>query len=180
MLWRLTLAVVALACVGGICSCVRADVTSRLILPRDYGVKLCGREFIRAVIFTCGGSRWRRSTDGDSDAFRWTSLSGLTQADPQNTWQQSSELPDNRSLLRAPFSSSLADLVALRGVFEDQKQLPSDPLDKSPPSAVLREREANPSAADWPVTKKKRNFSLGVAGMCCSQGCTKNDIGRLC
>lgn len=28
-----------------------------------YGVKLCGREFIRAVIFTCGGSRWRRSLD---------------------------------------------------------------------------------------------------------------------
>ncbi|XP_061044725.1 relaxin-3 [Eubalaena glacialis] len=26
-----------------------------------YGVKLCGREFIRAVIFTCGGFRWRRS-----------------------------------------------------------------------------------------------------------------------
>ncbi|XP_037674295.1 relaxin-3 isoform X2 [Choloepus didactylus] len=26
-----------------------------------YAVKLCGREFIRAVIFTCGGSRWRRS-----------------------------------------------------------------------------------------------------------------------
>ncbi|XP_053102545.1 insulin-like peptide INSL5 isoform X2 [Hemicordylus capensis] len=23
-------------------------------------VKLCGREFIRAVVFTCGGSRWRR------------------------------------------------------------------------------------------------------------------------
>lgn len=26
-----------------------------------FGVKLCGREFIRAVIFTCGGSRWRRA-----------------------------------------------------------------------------------------------------------------------
>ncbi|XP_004715545.1 relaxin-3 [Echinops telfairi] len=26
-----------------------------------YGVKLCGREFIRAVIFICGGSRWRRA-----------------------------------------------------------------------------------------------------------------------
>ncbi|KAM4888041.1 relaxin-3 [Thomomys bottae] len=45
-----------------------------------YGVKLCGREFIRAVIFTCGGSRWRRGdflahdslgdvfSDTDSDA----------------------------------------------------------------------------------------------------------------
>ncbi|XP_044851187.1 relaxin-3-like [Mauremys mutica] len=30
-----------------------------------YGVKLCGREFIRAVIFTCGGSRWRRAGDLD-------------------------------------------------------------------------------------------------------------------
>uniref|UniRef100_A0A4W5K966 Insulin-like domain-containing protein n=1 Tax=Hucho hucho TaxID=62062 RepID=A0A4W5K966_9TELE len=29
-----------------------------------YGVKLCGREFIRAVIFTCGGSRWRRGGGG--------------------------------------------------------------------------------------------------------------------
>ena len=63
MLWRVSLAV-AVVCVGGICnSCVRADVRSRLIIPRDYGVKLCGREFIRAVIFTCGGSRWKRSSD---------------------------------------------------------------------------------------------------------------------
>ncbi|XP_066468792.1 relaxin-3 [Tiliqua scincoides] len=47
-----------------------------------YGVKLCGREFIRAVIFTCGGSRWRRAGDlgalpgGDSaEAFIATSSS---------------------------------------------------------------------------------------------------------
>ncbi|KAJ3600652.1 hypothetical protein NHX12_031630 [Muraenolepis orangiensis] len=36
----------------------------------SYGVKLCGREFIRAVIFTCGGSRWKRSlgsTEEDQD-----------------------------------------------------------------------------------------------------------------
>ncbi|KFP13778.1 Relaxin-3, partial [Egretta garzetta] len=23
-------------------------------------MKLCGRDFIRAIIFTCGGSRWKR------------------------------------------------------------------------------------------------------------------------
>lgn len=63
MLWRVALAVV---CIGGACSSVRADVLGRMILPRDYGVKLCGREFIRAVIFTCGGSRWKRSTEGDA------------------------------------------------------------------------------------------------------------------
>ena len=68
MLWRLSLAV-AVVCVSGICSCVKADVMSRLIIPRDYGVKLCGREFIRAVIFTCGGSRWKRSTEGGIGGF---------------------------------------------------------------------------------------------------------------
>ncbi|XP_039567767.1 insulin-like peptide INSL5 [Passer montanus] len=26
-------------------------------------VRLCGRDFIRAVVFTCGGSRWRRHRD---------------------------------------------------------------------------------------------------------------------
>lgn len=65
MLRGVTLAV-AVVCVGCVCHCVQADPMSRLIIPRDYGVKLCGREFIRAVIFTCGGSRWRRSTDGGS------------------------------------------------------------------------------------------------------------------
>ncbi|CAL8332080.1 unnamed protein product [Merluccius merluccius] len=35
-----------------------------------YGVKLCGREFIRAVIFTCGGSRWRRSIGDSGETLR--------------------------------------------------------------------------------------------------------------
>lgn len=36
-------------------------------------VKLCGREFLRAVVYTCGGSRWRRfpvesDTDGETNS----------------------------------------------------------------------------------------------------------------
>ncbi|XP_029774642.1 relaxin-3 [Suricata suricatta] len=53
-----------------------------------YGVRLCGREFIRAVIFTCGSSRWRRSdilareaTDTDSDTD-----SELDEAAASSTW----------------------------------------------------------------------------------------------
>ncbi|XP_010783677.1 insulin-like peptide INSL5 [Notothenia coriiceps] len=38
---------------------VRAEVNA---------VKLCGREFLRAVVYTCGGSRWRRFlSDSDMD-----------------------------------------------------------------------------------------------------------------
>ncbi|XP_076614951.1 prorelaxin H1 [Chaetodon auriga] len=178
MLWRLTLAV-AVVCVGGICSCVQADLMSKLILPRDYGVKLCGREFIRAVIFTCGGSRWRRSTEGDLDPIQWSSFSDVTVEDNHHTWQPAAGLTDDPSPLRLSSSYSLADLLALYG----QQQSLSDPaaLRASQPSVVLAEPDGNPAEADRPVSSKmKRNFSLGVAGKCCNQGCTKNDIGRLC
>ncbi|XP_048845663.1 relaxin-3-like [Brienomyrus brachyistius] len=45
-------------------------------------VKLCGREFIRAVVYTCGGSRWRRVLDQPEshvrDAEDQSSLENLT------------------------------------------------------------------------------------------------------
>ncbi|XP_061681750.1 insulin-like 5a [Syngnathoides biaculeatus] len=41
-------------------------------------VKLCGREFLRAVVYTCGGSRWRRVlADSDIDGEE-NSLESLT------------------------------------------------------------------------------------------------------
>ncbi|XP_070707046.1 prorelaxin H1 [Pempheris klunzingeri] len=177
MLWRLTLAV-AVVYVGGVCSGVKADVMSRLIMPRDYGVKLCGREFIRAVIFTCGGSRWKRSTD--SDPLWWSDLSDVTVEDGRHTRQLAA---DGRSDLLAAASSSLSDLLALYGavgVGQQPLSVPS-PLQRSQLAVVLGEQDGNPAAADWATpSKRKRNFSLGVAGKCCNQGCTKNDIGRLC
>ncbi|XP_034558680.1 insulin-like 5a [Notolabrus celidotus] len=48
-----------LLCVAVQVEQVRAEVKA---------VKLCGREFLRAVVYTCGGSRWRRFlSDMDSD-----------------------------------------------------------------------------------------------------------------
>ncbi|XP_026179465.1 insulin-like peptide INSL5 [Mastacembelus armatus] len=41
-------------------------------------VKLCGREFLRAVVYTCGGSRWRRFfTDPDMDGLSTGEQSSL-------------------------------------------------------------------------------------------------------
>lgn len=51
-----------LLCAAVHVSQVRAEVKA---------VKLCGREFLRAVVYTCGGSRWRRvlaDMDMDADA----------------------------------------------------------------------------------------------------------------
>ncbi|KAL2089711.1 hypothetical protein ACEWY4_014399 [Coilia grayii] len=49
----LSVPVLALLLLSALCALteVRGDMKT---------VKLCGREFIRAVVYTCGGSRWRR------------------------------------------------------------------------------------------------------------------------
>ncbi|XP_075311764.1 prorelaxin H1 [Odontesthes bonariensis] len=180
MLWRVSLAV-AVVCIGGICNCVRADVMSRLMVPRDYGVKLCGREFIRAVIFTCGGSRWKRSIDGDLDPLLWNSFGDVTAEDDEQTLNRGEELTDNRPPLPGAPSYSLADLLTLYRATSGRQQPSLRVPALMGESTDLGEQEGNRDVANWPVpSKKKRNFSLGVAGMCCSQGCTKNDIGRLC
>ncbi|XP_068430950.1 prorelaxin H1 [Clinocottus analis] len=182
MLCRLTLAV-AVVCVGGICNCMKADLMSRLMMPRDYGVKLCGREFIRAVIFTCGGSRWKRSTEVDTDPFQWSSLSDGTMEGMQHTWQTGPEYTaDNLSPLQIGHASSLADLLAFYGARGDPQQ-PSLTDSALQTSAVFGEQDGNRAAAAADgrrQSKQRRSFSLGVAGKCCSQGCSKNDIGRLC
>ncbi|XP_075901108.1 prorelaxin H1 [Nelusetta ayraudi] len=160
MLRGATLAVAAV-CLGCVCHCLQAELMSRLVVPRDYGVKLCGREFIRAVIFTCGGSRWRRSAESSSGPLQWTL-----------TADAAADLPEVTSALGS--LSSLADLVA----FYRQRGWS---LELEEEEEQQQQQQQHLVPADGPTSsKKKRNFSLGVAGKCCSQGCTKNDIGRLC
>ncbi|XP_007566665.1 prorelaxin H1 [Poecilia formosa] len=180
MLWRVTVAL-AVMCVGGACNSMGADMMGRLLMPRDYRVKLCGREFIRAVIFTCGGSRWKRSTEGEEESFHWTPLGDVAPEAERRTWHHDTDLRDDNSPLPFAAPDSLADLLTLFRVTNGRQQSSSSFPDLPRESIALGEPEENKDAADQLVaSKKKRNFSVGVAGMCCNQGCTKNDIGRLC
>ncbi|XP_074493080.1 insulin-like peptide INSL5 [Sebastes fasciatus] len=53
---------------------VRADVKA---------VKLCGREFLRAVVYTCGGSRWRRFlSESDMDGLPTGEQSSVENSNP--------------------------------------------------------------------------------------------------
>lgn len=113
-----------------------------------------------------------------ADPLQWTSLSDVTVEDDQQTWQRDAEPRDTRAPLPVAASSSLSDLRTLYRSTSGRQQSPSRLSDPSGGSTVLEEQDA---ASNWSISsRKKRNFSLGVAGMCCSQGCTKNDIGRLC
>lgn len=54
------LPLVPLLLLWAICSVVQVQAEVK-------AVKLCGREFIRAVVYTCGGSRWRRLLTPQND-----------------------------------------------------------------------------------------------------------------
>lgn len=54
------LPLVPLLLLWAVCSVVQVQAEVK-------AVKLCGREFIRAVVYTCGGSRWRRLLTPQND-----------------------------------------------------------------------------------------------------------------
>ncbi|XP_061656422.1 prorelaxin H1 isoform X2 [Syngnathoides biaculeatus] len=163
-------AVCALALALAACASMPAQAVGGALLLRDYGVKLCGREFVRAVIFTCGGSRWKRLPHADL-AFQWKPHSDIATKSQQSTFP-SRNLSQHTS--STYFTSNFpAELLTRHGApsKSDKPELFRD-------SGVLAKEV-------WPRSsssrrRTRRHFSQGVAGICCSQGCTKNDIGRLC
>ncbi|KAG5834572.1 prorelaxin H1 [Anguilla anguilla] len=169
--------------------CTGTEGESKAALTRDYGVKLCGREFIRAVIFTCGGSRWKRSGQVESlqnsnkNPFLLSPNSDLSESRDSLSWMQSA-----LAALEQPqkLSTSLADLLKELGDQSDYESEAEPDQDKKPQwesrwkQGLVMTLGSGPKIP-WPrPNRQKRNFSLGLAGMCCNQGCTKNDIGRLC
>ncbi|XP_057674662.1 relaxin-3-like [Corythoichthys intestinalis] len=161
MLWSPTACVLLLALVA--CRGEQGDAISRVLQSRDYGVKLCGREFIRAVIFTCGGSRWKRLNMAD-DAF---------QRSPDRD-----EQPAIHNLLHrrrsSAFSSDSGTEVLTVHTHQSKR---NEPEWFNVLGALAK---LHPRIGDDDSSRGRRHFSQGVAGVCCSQGCTRNDIGRLC
>ncbi|CAK6973469.1 relaxin-3b [Scomber scombrus] len=124
--------------------------------PSFYGMKLCGREFIRAVIFTCGGSRWRRSVGdsaviGDEDFDPWN-----TNPDPQlNSKQDGPQVWKTQAL----------DLASVAAGFSRSARTP---LSEEVMEALR--------SAD----RKGRDVVVGLSNACCKWGCSKSEISSLC
>ncbi|XP_053188381.1 relaxin-3b [Scomber japonicus] len=123
--------------------------------PSIYGMKLCGREFIRAVIFTCGGSRWRRSIGdsaviGDEDFDPWN-----TNPDPQLTSKQDP----------AVWKTQTLDLASVAAGFSRSARTP-----------LSEEMMEALRSAD----RKGRDVVVGLSNACCKWGCSKSEISSLC
>ncbi|XP_072260323.1 relaxin-3-like [Pyxicephalus adspersus] len=167
----------------------------------EYGVKLCGREFIRAVIFTCGGSRWKRLPVETPEEEQKQSV--ILRRD---NLQDSTNREVNQLMLQALLENNLEQPHKLDFQLQ-QQQLLKDPLiayddfkDHIPASEDFSEymhqvgdtdrksqRESQNSgtlSSKWfpwtTFSRTRREMSIGVAGICCKWGCTKAEISTLC
>ncbi|KAJ7335491.1 hypothetical protein JRQ81_013432 [Phrynocephalus forsythii] len=155
----------------------------------EYGVRLCGREFIRAVIFTCGGSRWKRISAPPAEFVQTGSDNGLENINLQSV------LDPKLDQLRTIISQS-AQEQSLKNMFnfydDDNEYVPtSDSFneyirqakDVMPKSREELRLATSMGSNYFPWEKyprRKRDFSVGVAAMCCKWGCTKTEISTLC
>ncbi|KAL3053891.1 hypothetical protein OYC64_006254 [Pagothenia borchgrevinki] len=124
-----------------------------------YGVKLCGREFIRAVIFTCGGSRWRRSLRSSDDS-----------EDPFS----SSQMESSEGLIHNPVVESL--LQRNRDLSFTTTDSHERVFSRPARSFITEEILQALRKAD----RKGRDVVVGLSNACCKWGCSKSEISSLC
>nr|XP_020657208.1 relaxin-3-like [Pogona vitticeps] len=154
----------------------------------EYGVKLCGREFIRAVIFTCGGSRWKRIS---APPPRAEFIQTGNDNELENIKLQSVLDPKLDQLQTISQSAQQQTLKNMFNLYNDNEYVPtSDSFSeyinqaKDVPKSRDETRLANSMGSNYflwgKYPRKKRDSSLGVAGLCCKWGCTKTEISTLC
>ncbi|XP_056378103.1 prorelaxin H2 [Hyla sarda] len=149
----------------------------------EYGVKLCGREFIRAVIFACGGSRWKRLQHED-----WRSPG------QRNTDTTNQELHQMQALLGSRLEPLQKSNILLRQQplkdsfhsYDDYSYTPIEDFSEYVHQVEDTSESENSAAAGskgfpWiKSSRRRRELSIGVAGICCKWGCTKAEISTLC
>ncbi|KAA0719185.1 hypothetical protein E1301_Tti007497 [Triplophysa tibetana] len=127
---------------------------------QDIRVKLCGREFIRMVVTSCGSSRFKRNAP-DSGPLYTTPIRSLqnllngdlranqkwTPASEKEQWKESTE-----SVTEHPASNM------------------------SPPAEVLLHSTTVQDAS----TSSRTRRDVGPAGVCCTSGCTLSELIQYC
>ncbi|XP_067309883.1 insulin-like 3 (Leydig cell) [Pseudorasbora parva] len=127
---------------------------------QDVRVKLCGREFIRMVVTSCGSSRLKRNVL-DSD---------LHFANPH--WNLQNWLD------RDFFAYQTAGDKQMReyDVHESVTEHPAPHQNTSPPAELL---EHSTNVQDLSMSSRTRR-DVGPAGICCTSGCTMSELIQYC
>ncbi|XP_043912984.1 relaxin-3 [Protopterus annectens] len=135
----------------------------------SYGVKLCGREFIRAVIFTCGGSRWRRASSSLTDGLADFVSSTDREPDEESAEKWNTNLVPGLSFKDYPdyelhsWNDYMTELMGMSRQSRPSRTISDDVL------GSLRKQD-----------RTGREAVIGLSNACCRVGCSKSEISSLC
>ncbi|XP_036594782.1 prorelaxin H2-like [Trichosurus vulpecula] len=162
----------------------------------DRPMKLCGREFVRAVIFVCGESRWRR--------FPMVQMPLPQEQEPEQMFVSQDNDVENGKLdpevipgrkeEQIPLSKRgwdlLKNMLNPHGHTEDSAHRMEEFIIGSDESKEAVEKNKSEIKATSPLEqydfmlgthlRKKRDRSTSIADRCCHESCTRKDIARLC
>ena len=153
-----------------------------------YGVKLCGREFIRAVIFTCGGSRWRRSIGDSGETLRLLPVLVMS-------FCKSMFFPLTHDCTMCPpgiIGKESFDPWSMPQLSDEQQQQPSETqiwkgetMDASSTGSGFSRFARSPISEEVlealrSADRKGRDVVVGLSNACCKWGCSKSEISSLC
>uniref|UniRef100_A0A8C4Q1E0 Relaxin 3b n=1 Tax=Eptatretus burgeri TaxID=7764 RepID=A0A8C4Q1E0_EPTBU len=143
-------------------------VTSILLKGR-LGMQLCGREFIRAVIFTCGGSRWRRGSGSNM-------LSSSSSSFIIYDYRRFCDIYHPHLSLFSLLLPHNCPSSALSGSTElSMDHRAAEWPGNTAHLVVAQMREVDKSRR---ITGKARQH--GISGHCCRWGCSKAELSLLC
>ncbi|XP_016341716.1 relaxin-3-like [Sinocyclocheilus anshuiensis] len=131
---------------------------------QDARVKLCGREFIRMVVTSCGSSRLKRNAP-DSD---------LHFANPHRNllnWLGSDLVAHQKGSLTAE-----DEQWREHDSPESVTERPAPHQHTSPPAELL---EHSTPVQDLSMSSRTRR-DVGPAGVCCTSGCTMSELIQYC
>ncbi|KAI7809525.1 insulin-like 3 (Leydig cell) [Triplophysa rosa] len=129
---------------------------------QDIRVKLCGREFIRMVVTSCGSSRFKRHAPDSSPLYTKPdrSLQNLLNGDllANQKWTPASEEEQWKE-------------------FEPTESMTEHPASHTSPSAEVLLHST--TVRDVSTSSRTRR-DVGPAGVCCTSGCTMSELIQYC
>ncbi|XP_078249188.1 insulin-like peptide INSL5 [Pogona vitticeps] len=116
----------------------------------EGNIRLCGRDFVRAVVFTCGGSRWRRQLNDFPKGF----------ADENN------------------YPYLPLDVNDSTGANEKYMQKEKSQSKEFIPSISEAERDLRGQQQKF-ISKRQEDL-MRIRITCCTIGCSSSSISALC
>ncbi|KAH0628312.1 hypothetical protein JD844_009268 [Phrynosoma platyrhinos] len=155
-------------------------------------VRLCGRDFIRAIIFTCGGSRWKRILSSPPDQPQRTpsdfvQVSGnkglednnlLSVLDPMLEQLRSGSKPAEQQLPKDLFNL-YDDYIASVPASDNFNQYRDAARKRGGEIGLANSKGLN--SFPWvKYPRRKRNSPATVSEICCKFGCTQKHLSKIC